>query len=76
MTRGQAYEWLAEKIGLTKAQCFIGGFSEAQCKEVVEICARAPGDEAPVSADDMQAMREFATEVARTGNVPKKPSRF
>ena len=61
-------------MGLPRAQCFIGGLSEAQCKAVVEICARAPGDEAPVSADDMQAMREFAAEVARTGSVPKKPS--
>ena len=74
MTRGQAYEWLAEKIGLTKAQCFIGGFTEAQCKAVVEICARTPGDDAPVSADSMQAMREFAVEVARTDNAPKTPS--
>lgn len=74
ISRRQAFEWLAGKMGLPRAQCFIGGFSEAQCKEVVEICARAPGDEAPVSADDMQAMREFATEVARTGSAPKKPS--
>jgi hypothetical protein len=35
MTRGQAYEWLAEKIGLTKAQCFIGGFTEGQRKAAV-----------------------------------------
>ena len=76
MSRGQAYTWLAEEMGLPRVQCFIGGFSEAQCKAVVEICARAPSDEAPPSEADMQAMREFAVEVARTGNVPKKPSRF
>lgn len=75
MTRGQAYEWLAKKMGLSKAQCFIGGFTEAQCKAAVEICARAPGDDAPVSADYyMQAMREFAVEVARTDNASKTPS--
>ena len=76
MSRSQAYEWLAEKMGLTKPHCFIGGFTEAQCKAMVEICARAPGDDAPVSADYMQAMREFAVEVARSGNEPKKPSLF
>lgn len=74
MSRSQAYEWLAEKMGLPRAQSFIGGCSEAQCKAVVEICARAPGDDAPVSADYMQAMREFAVEVARTDNAPKTPS--
>ena len=75
MTRGQAYEWLAKKMGLSKAQCFIGGFTEAQCKAAVEICARAPGDDAPVSADYMQAMRDFAAvEVARTDNASKTPS--
>ena len=76
MSRGQAYDWLAEQMGMTKAQCLIGGFTEAQCKAVVEICARAPGDDAPVTAADMQAMRDFAVEVARTGSVPKKPSLF
>ncbi len=75
MSRGQAYEWLAEKMGLTKAQCFIGGLTEAQCKAAVEICARAPGDDAPVSADYMQVMREFAAvEGARTDNPSKTAS--
>ena len=70
MTRGQAYEWLAEKMGLPKAQCFIGGFDEAQCQAVVEICAAAPGDDAPVTPADVQAMREFA------GKVQNKRSLF
>lgn len=76
MSRNQAYEWLAGKMGLPKARCFIGGFSQAQCKAAVQICARGPGDDAPVRADQMQAMREYAVEVARTGTAAKKPSRF
>ena len=74
MSRGQAYEWLAGKMGLARAQRFIGCFTEAQCKAAVEICAHAPGDDAPVSADYMQAMRDFAVEVARTDNASKTPS--
>jgi hypothetical protein len=76
MTRSQAYEWLAREMGLPKQRCHIGGFNEAQCKRVAEICAQVPADDAPVSEADMQAMREFAAKVAPTGMAPKKPSLF
>ena len=76
MTRGQAYEWLADKMGLSKQRCVIGGFDEAQCKAVVEICAQAPADDGPLSDADMQAMREYAAKLLPAGKVLKKQSLF
>ena len=76
MTRSKAYEWLAREMGLPKQRCHIGGFDEAQCKRVVEVCAQAPADDAPLSEADMQAMREFAAQSLPTGKVLKKQSLF
>ena len=60
MTRSQAYGWLAREMGLPQGHCFIGGFDEAQCKKVVELCAREPNGDPPPSEADVLAMQEFA----------------
>lgn len=50
MTRGQAYEWLAEKMNLKLADCHIGMFDIEQCRQVVAVCERA-GLEAKASGN-------------------------
>ncbi len=35
--RNAAYEWLAEKMGLTKEETHIGMFDVPQCKQVIQI---------------------------------------
>lgn len=37
MTRGQAYQWLSEQMGIEKKYCHIGMFNVSQCKKVVEL---------------------------------------
>ena len=37
MTRKQAYQWLADQLGLNQEQCHIGMFDVAQCQRVVEV---------------------------------------
>lgn len=39
-TRGRAYSWLAERLGIPVQECHIGLFDLATCVRVVEICAR------------------------------------
>jgi len=41
MNRTEAYEWLAEKMGLSKRKCHIGMFNQDQCREVIYICGLA-----------------------------------
>jgi hypothetical protein len=36
--RGQAYRWLAQKLGLPADSCHIGMFDVATCERVVSIC--------------------------------------
>ena len=48
MSRGQAYKWLAESMGLTQEETHIGAFDLDQCRRVVELC-RARKEE-PCSA--------------------------
>lgn len=36
--RNGAYAWLAEQLGIERADCHIGMFDVEQCKRVVEIC--------------------------------------
>lgn len=36
--RGAGYKWLAERMGIPKAECHIGMFDVGQCQRVVEIC--------------------------------------
>lgn len=36
--RGEAYAWLARKLGIPKPQCHIGMFDVATCHRVIEIC--------------------------------------
>lgn len=36
--RNKAYYWLASQMGITRAECHIGMFDVAECKQVVEIC--------------------------------------
>lgn len=41
MTRKQAYQWLADQLGLNQEQCHIGLFDVAQCQRVVEVVTAA-----------------------------------
>ncbi len=41
MKRGQAYRWLADKLGIEPEKTHIGMFDVEQCKRVVEICKNA-----------------------------------
>lgn len=36
--RGDAYSWLAEQLGIRKAECHIGMFDVDMCERVVEVC--------------------------------------
>lgn len=36
--RRKAYKWLASQLGVKAADCHIGMFSPAQCREVVRVC--------------------------------------
>jgi hypothetical protein len=47
-TRGRAYSWLAERLGVPVQECHIGLFDLVTCVRVVEICAR----ESPPKAGD------------------------
>jgi hypothetical protein len=38
-TRKQAYQWLAEKLGMPFKKCHIGYFDIEQCKQVVAVCS-------------------------------------
>ncbi|EDR6629479.1 hypothetical protein XS22_001878 [Salmonella enterica subsp. enterica] len=38
MTRSQAYQWLAEKMGIPVTECHFGWFDVEQCKSAKEIC--------------------------------------
>lgn len=44
MKRNQAYEWLAEQMGLSRQETHIGMFDISQCKQVVNICRHLKGD--------------------------------
>lgn len=37
MNRTQAYYWLADKMGLKSNDCHIAKFSEAQCRQVIDL---------------------------------------
>lgn len=37
MSRGAAYEWLAERMGLPEKECHIGMLDVEQCRKVVQI---------------------------------------
>lgn len=37
--RPAAYRWLAEQMGMSKADCHIGKMDVQECRRVVEICA-------------------------------------
>lgn len=38
MSRGKAYAWLSEQMGLAKEETHIGMFSIEQCKIVIDLC--------------------------------------
>ena len=40
MTRKQAYEWLADMLGILERDCHIGMFSPEMCNRVIRICKR------------------------------------
>lgn len=41
MTRTEAYNWLANKLGIRLDMCHIGMFEIARCRKVIEACAHA-----------------------------------
>lgn len=46
MKRTDAYAWLAERMGISAANCHIARFDEEQCARVVELCAEFEGETA------------------------------
>jgi hypothetical protein len=40
MKRSQAYQWLADQMGIEKKRCHIGWFDVEQCEQVVKICEK------------------------------------
>jgi len=40
MTRKEAYEWLAEQLGMAAKECHIGKFDVRQCERVIEAVKR------------------------------------
>jgi hypothetical protein len=40
MTRNEAYGWLAEQLGMARADCHIGMLNVEQCQRVVEVCSK------------------------------------
>lgn len=43
MSRGAAYRWLAEQLGIEARDCHIGMFDVEQCRRVVAACEEAHG---------------------------------
>ncbi len=39
MSRGAAYQWLAQQMGKTPSETHIGMFSVSECKRVIECCS-------------------------------------
>ena len=40
MSRGKAYAWLSEQMGLTREETHIGMFNAEQCRIVIDLCIR------------------------------------
>lgn len=51
-SRGQAYSWLAKEMKLSKAQCHIGLFNEAQCIVGIKLVQRYKEELAKASVRD------------------------
>ena len=41
INRGQAYQWLAEQLGIEVGACHISWFDAATCELVIRICRKA-----------------------------------
>lgn len=41
INRGQAYQWLAEQLGIEAGACHISWFDAATCELVIRICRKA-----------------------------------
>jgi hypothetical protein len=41
LSRSEAYEWLAMKLGIPSAECHVGMMDVAACQRVVEVCRLA-----------------------------------
>lgn len=41
MRRGQAYRWLAERLGIDSSECHIGMMDAATCRRVAAVCQEA-----------------------------------
>lgn len=53
MKRNSAYRWLARAMGLSSAECHIGRFSEAQCREALRHLDDKLGDPFGGAFDDL-----------------------
>lgn len=56
LTRNAAYQWLANQLGIPRADCHIGMFDVDQCRLVVALC-RFYKDDVLVRVQDREAMR-------------------
>lgn len=41
LSRSEAYEWLARKLGIPSAECHVGMMDVPTCRRVVEVCREA-----------------------------------
>lgn len=55
MTRNAAYEWLADQLGIPRADCHIGMFDVERCRLVVALCRFY--EDALTRVQDREAMR-------------------
>jgi hypothetical protein len=68
MKRHEAYRWLAEKLGITKAQCHIGMFTARQCDGGGREGGREEGDVSEHYPSE-EEMAERAKQVSACGNA-------
>jgi hypothetical protein len=40
MRRSEAYQWLAEQLGIPAEECHVGMFDVARCNQAIEVCNR------------------------------------
>ena len=40
LTKGEAYNWLAGRMGIANIDCHIGRFDKEQCEKVIKLCEK------------------------------------
>lgn len=41
LSKGKAYRWLQDAMGMTPEQCHMGKFDKTTCEKVIDICTKA-----------------------------------